>query len=259
VVHPLLLTGLLAAQPNASAADAVMAYSQAIARNSPEDLARAFQPSAMMYCTDGTAVHGTYQAQWKAKMRASTPPAAPISTELEWLDSGATTALARARAVRGTKTFTDYILLARIGESWRIVGKLCQPTETSSDTSAAAVRAVIDVKLAADRRWDSSMLARSLDPRALVMSVEEGELVAATLAEWQARYAERRKTSQGNPAVELNRVVDARGNIGAGRWSFYGTDGSLWTDRALMMRTPAGWRIMALLFVKEAASQPSSP
>jgi hypothetical protein len=259
VVHPLLITALLAAQPNASAEDAVMAYGQAVAHNSPEDLARAFQPSAMMYCTDGKAVHGTYQAQWKAKMRASAPPAPPVSTELEWLDSGTTTALARARAVRGTHVFTDYILLARIGGSWRIVGKLCQPAEISSNTSAAAVRAVIDVKLASDRRWDPAMLAQSLDPRALVMSVEDGELVAATLAEWQARYAERRKTSRGNPAAELNRVVDARGNIGTARWSFYGTDGSLWTDRALVMRTAAGWRIMALLFVKEAASHPSSP
>jgi len=252
VVYPVLLTALFAAQPNASAEDAVRAYGQAIARNSPEELARAFQPSAMMYCTDGKAVHGTYQAQWKAKMRASAPPAPPVSTELEWLDSGATTALARARAARGNKVFTDYILLAKLGGSWRIVGKLCQADASPSADADAAVRSVIDVKLASDRGWDPVLLERSIDPRALVMTVEDGELVAATLAEWQGRYVERRTSSPGNPAPEEGRMVEARGDIGIARWSFRGSDGSLWTDRALMMRTAAGWRMMALLFAKEA-------
>jgi hypothetical protein len=46
-------------------------------------------------------------------------------------------------------------------------------------------------------------------------------------------------------------VIDARGDIGVARWSFRARDGSEWTDRALMLRTPAGWRMMALVFVKE--------
>jgi hypothetical protein len=111
---------------------------------------------------------------------------------------------------------------------------------------------VIDVKLASDRSWDPALLKRSIDPRALVMTVEDGELVAATLAEWQDRYVERRQSSAGNPAPEEGRMVEARGDIGIGRWSFRGSDGSVWTDRALMMRTAAGWRMMALLFAKEA-------
>jgi hypothetical protein len=248
----LTIAALLAAQANASPETVVKLYGDAVAHNSPVELARAFQPSAMMYCADGRAVHGTYQAQWKARMRSAAPAVQPVSTALEWLDAGATTALARARAVRGDKSFTDYILLAKLGGSWRIVGKLCQADASPSADAEAAVGSVIDVKLASDRNWDPALLERSIDPRALVMTVEDGELVAATLAEWQDRYVERRQSSAGNPAPEEGRMVEARGDIGIGRWSFRGSDGSVWTDRALMMRTAAGWRMMALLFAKEA-------
>jgi hypothetical protein len=251
MAFPLLAAILLTASPIASPAEAVLLYGEAVAHNRAADLARAFQPSAIMYCTDGRDVHATYQAQWKARMEGAAPPAQPVSTKVEWLDVGATSALARAQAVRGGKTFTDYLLLANLGGDWRIVGKLCEEEGSPSPASTAAVNAVIDAKLASDRSWNAALLAQSIDPRALVMTVEQGELVAATLAEWQARYVERRAASPGNPAVEAGRVVDARGNIGVGRWSFRGTDGSLWTDRALLIRTAAGWKMMALLYAKE--------
>jgi len=153
--------------------------------------------------------------------------------------------------VRGDKTFTDYLLLARIGDSWRVIGKLCQADARDIPVSRAAVSTVIDTKLASDRAWDTDLLAASIDQRALVMTVEDGELVAATLAEWQARYIDRRATSPGNAVIETSRVIDARGDIGVARWSFRARDGSEWTDRALMLRTPAGWRMMALVFVKQ--------
>ena len=251
MASPFLAAILLTASPNASPAQAVRLYGEAVAHSSADDLARAFQPSAIMYCTDGRGVHATSQAQWKARMGAAASPPQPVSTTLEWLDAGATSALARAQAVRGGKTFTDYLLLANLGGNWRIVGKLCQDEVSPSPASASAVSAVIDAKFASDRSWDAVLLAQSIDPRALVMTVEQGELVAATLAEWQARYRERRRDSPGSPAAEAGRVVDARGDIGVGRWSFVGSDGMVWTDRALMIRTAAGWRMMALLYAKE--------
>ncbi len=247
----LLALGAALAAANATPQAAVAAYGEAIARNDPALLARAFQPSAIMYCISDDAIHATYQAQWKARMRTGTPPAGPVSTRIEWLDQGASTALARVAAVRGNKSYIDYLLLARLGDSWRVIGKTCQPGARDLPASRAAVGAVIDTKLASDRAWDVDLLANSIDTRALVMTVEDGELVAATLAEWRARYVDRRATSAGNPVVETSRVIDARGDIGIARWSFRTPDGSIWTDRALVMRTPAGWRMMALVFVRE--------
>lgn len=247
-----LAAALAAANPTPQVA--IAAYGEAIAGHDPAMLARTFQPSAIMYCIRDGAIHATYQAQWKTRMRTERPAAGPISTKIDWIDQGGDTALARVAAVRGDKTFTDYLLLARIGDSWRVIGKLCQVDARDIPASRAAVSAVIDTKLASDRAWDTDLLAASIDQRALVMTIEDGEFVAATLPEWQARYVDRRTTSPGNAIVETSRVIDARGDIGVARWSFRTRDGSEWTDRALMTRTPAGWRMMALVFVKEPAA-----
>ncbi len=231
---------------------AVRAYGAAVAANDPAQLAAAFQPSAIMYCADGAAIRATSQGEWKQRMRTAGAPAGPIATSIAWIDSGATTAVARAVAVRGQTEYVDYLLLARLAGGWRIVGKACEAGARPDAAADAGVRQVVRTKLAADRTWDDRLLAESIDPRALVMTVDGGELVAATLGEWQARYVARRAASSGSPAVPTSLVVDARGGIGTARWSFRGTDGSEWTDRALMIRTPRGWRMVALAFAKEA-------
>jgi hypothetical protein len=245
-----LLLAVSLASSNATPTDAIAAYDRAIATSSAEALGRAFQPSAIMYCTDGAASTATYQVQWKGRLAGAAPPS-PSMTQVEWIDAGGTSAVARLRSIRGAKTFIDYLLLARLDQSWRIVGKLCQSNVGERPSAPADIDAVIDLKLAADRAWDDAGLQASLDPRALVMTVEGGEFVAASVAEWQARYRDRRTTSTGNVFDVTSRQVDIRGDIGVARWSFRSAQGE-WTDRALLMRTPEGWRMMALLFTKEA-------
>ena len=248
----LLATALAVSLQAATPADAVAAYSEAIARGSAAAMGQAFQPSAIMYCTDGRSLTATSQAQWKTRLAQAAPPD-PAITTTEWLDAGPSSALVRLRAVRGEKTYVDYLLLARLGTGWRIVGKLCQadaPDVQDAPASRAAVDATIDRKLASDRSWDDGLLATSIDPRALVMTVEEGELVAASLPEWQARYRDRRSASRGNVFDVTSRVIDARGDIGVARWSLRSAAGD-YTDRALVMKTPEGWRVMALMFARE--------
>ncbi|WP_163078818.1 hypothetical protein, partial [Acinetobacter baumannii] len=46
---------------------AIDAYAAAIAANDPVKLAAAFQPSAIMYCTDGATVRATSQGEWKQR------------------------------------------------------------------------------------------------------------------------------------------------------------------------------------------------
>lgn len=237
---------------NATPADAVRAYGEAVAERDPAKLGRAFQPSAIAYCTDGGTVTAIYQAQWKARLaKTSKPPGAPASTlTIERMDAGRTTALARVRAIRDDRPLVEYVLLARLSGGWRILATLCQPDAVESAASTAGVAGVVEAKLAADRAWDADRLGATLDPRALVTSVEDGDLVAASVAEWGWRYRDRRTTSAGAVFDVTSRVVDARGDIGMARWSFRSDSGE-WADRALMLRTGSGWRMVALLFVKE--------
>lgn len=242
---------------NATPADAIRRYGEAIAEQSPAKLGRAFQPSAISYCTDGETITATYQAQWKARLAQQSKPSAWTMT-IERIDAGQTTALAKVRAMRDGQPFVDYVLLARLSGSWRILGALCQPAAPESAASVAGVASVVDAKLEADRGWDAARLGETLDARALVTSVEDGDLVAASVAEWQSRYVDRRRTSAGAAFAVTSRLVDAQGDIGMARWSFRSESGE-WTDRALMLRTASGWRMIALLFVKEAPPPTSTP
>lgn len=257
----MMLVAATLAQGFATPGAAIQAYGAAIAANDPAKLAVAFQPSAMMYCTDGAAIRATSQGEWKQRMRATRALRGPISTRIVWLDSGATTSVARTISVRGDKQYSDYILLARLGDGWRIVGKVCEEGARADDASNDSVKQVVRTKLAADRSWNEKLLAETIDPRALVMTVDGGEFVAATLGEWQARYVARKLTSSGSPALPTSMIVDARGGIGTARWSFRGADGSEWTDRALMIKTPGGWRMTALAFAQEPPLQakPTGP
>lgn len=235
---------------NATPADAVRLYGEAITERDPVKLGRAFQPSAIAYEIDGGTVTATYQAQWKARLARAPEPSGPPPT-IERIDAGKTTALAKLRSIRDGRPLVDYVLLARLAGSWRIVGTLRQPDPAENPASAAGVAGVVDDKFEADRGWDESRLGATLDPRALVMSVEDGEFVAASAAEWRSRYVDRRKTSPGARFEVTSRLVDAQGDIGMARWSFRSESGE-WTDRALMLRTASGWRMAALLFVREA-------
>jgi len=237
------------AATHATPADAVRGYGEAVAQRDPAKLARAFQPSAIAYRLDGGTVTATYQAQWKGRLGASEPSASTLT--IERMDEGRTTALATVRWIRDGKPIAEYVLLARLSGGWRILATLGQPDAAESPASAAGVAAVVDAKLAADRAWDADGLGATLDPRALVTSVEDGEFVAASVPEWQARYKDRRATSAGATFALTSQVVEARGDIGMARWSFRSASGE-WTDRALVLRTASGWRMIALLFVKEA-------
>jgi len=250
----LLALALASGTTNTTPQAAIEAYGRAIAGSDAKELARAFQPSAIMYCTDGKVVRATYQAQWKTRLAAAGAPSGPVSTVIDWLDQSNGTALARATAVRGETVYVDYLLLAKLRDGWRIVGKLCQAGLSARESPAAEVDKVVDTKLAADRAWDPELLERSIDPRALVMTVDNGEFVAASVPEWQARYVDRRMSSSGSAIVVTGRISEARGDIGIARWSFHAPDGSDWVDRALMIRQSAGWRMVALLFVKAGTS-----
>ncbi|MBO9557922.1 MAG: nuclear transport factor 2 family protein [Caulobacter sp.] len=235
---------------HATPADAVRGYREAVAERDPAKLGRAFQPSAIAYRLDGGTITAIYQAQWKARMARTAEPSTSAMT-IERIDAGRTTALVRLRSLEDGRPLVDYVLLARLSGGWRIVATLGQPEAGESPASTAGVAAVVDDKLAADRAWDAERLGATLDPRALVTSVEDGEFVAASVAEWRARYQDRRKSSSGATFEVTSRVMEARGDVGMARWSFRSESGE-WTDRALMVRTASGWRMLALLFVKEA-------
>ncbi|WP_242107197.1 nuclear transport factor 2 family protein [Luteimonas aquatica] len=231
--------------------EAISAYAKAVADNDPGLLGKAFQPSAMMYCTAGDKVTATSQSQWKERMRTASSQKGPVSTTPEWIESGKQTAIARVSAVRGGKSYVDYLLLARLGQAWRIVGKVCQEGADSDTASTRGIEDTIARKVDGDTRWADSALTETIAPRALVMSVDAGELVASTLEEWRARYAERREKSPHNPVRVLSRHVDTRGNIGSAVWRFRSGSGGVWEDRALFLKTPAGWRMMALIFTQQ--------
>lgn len=113
------------------------------------------------------------------------------------------------------------------------------------------MRAAVDLKLKSDADWDSAALAQAIEPRALVITLEDEQMVAASVADWQARYAVRARTNYPSKQTVQTRSEEARGDLGVATWTFKSASGATYADRALLLRTAEGWRMLALSWVRE--------
>jgi hypothetical protein len=225
---------------------AIATYAEAFRRGDGPAIADRVQPSTVVYAIAGGAVTGQTRAAWKAQ---AARPAPDLATEV--VSEGPRTAIVTGRWTEAGAARRDYTLWARLACRWRIVGRVVGPERASEPSAAKGVRAMVDLKLASDAGWDPVTLARAVEPRALVITLEDEQLVAASVADWQARYAERARMRFPAGNTVLSRAEEGRGDLGAATWTFRAVTGGTYADRALLLRTAEGWRMLALLWVRE--------
>lgn len=225
---------------------AVADYAQALRTGDVGQVVARVQPSTVVYAMEGAEIAGQTRAAWKAAPAQPTP-----DLETEIVSAGARTALVTARWTQDGQARRDYALWARLACRWRIVGRVVGPDSPPDASAAESVRIAVDLKLRADVGWDPAALAQAVEPRALVMTLEDEQLVAASVAEWQARYAARARTHYPSKQTVLSRAEQGRGALGAATWTFRSASGATYADRAVLLRTAQGWRILALLWVRE--------
>jgi hypothetical protein len=225
---------------------AIATYAEAFRRGDGPAIADRVQPSTVVYVLDGGMVAGQTRAAWKAR---PAQPAPDLATEM--VSEGPRTAIVTGRWTEAGTARRDYTLWARLACRWRIVGRVVGADQPRDAAAAEGVRATVDLKLRADAAWSPEDLAAAVDPRALVITLEDEQLVAASVADWQARYAERARTRFPAGNTVLSRAEEGRGDLGAATWTFRAVTGGTYADRALLLRTAEGWRMLALLWVRE--------
>ncbi len=225
---------------------AIADYVRAFRTGDAARIAARVQPSTVVYAMEGGEIVGQTRAAWKA---APAPPAPDLATAV--VSQGPRTAIVTARWTHGGQVRRDYALWARLACRWRIVGRVAGPDRPLEGEAAEGVRMAVDVKLRSDAGWDGEALAEAVEPRALVITIDDDQLAAASVADWQARYAVRARTNYPSQQTVVSRAEEGRGALGAATWTFTSAAGATYADRALLLRTGRGWRMLALLWVRE--------
>jgi hypothetical protein len=226
--------------------EAVKAYAEAARAGDGAALIARVQPSAISYALEDGEVRGETRATWKARGARAAPDLA-----VETVSAGPRTAIVSTRWTQAGAPRRDYAVWARLSCRWRIVGRVVGLDQPRDTTAAEGVRATVDLKLRADAAWSPEDLAAAVDPRALVITLEDEEMAAASVADWQARYVERARRKMPSANVVLSRSEAGQGELGAATWTFRAVSGGTYADRAVLLRTPKGWRMLALLWVRE--------
>lgn len=261
-LRPILLAVLIAPFA-AHAADAeeaairatVAEYFHANDRNDPVLLYRAFQPSLVMYSVDA---HGALAAlelnRWAKRLAQAKEPKPALKREIVRLERYGSGASVESLSVFGDHQFRDFLTLLKVGGRWRIVGKVyaSQPVDTpAGDTpdKEAPVRELITRQFRSMDHYDGKLLARLYDPRALSLSVREGELVAVPMGEWVARFDEAAARGDSPGPVQRRIVrVAVRGNVAWARFEHVSPIYHV-VDVALFARVHGQWRAVHLNYV----------
>jgi hypothetical protein len=240
----------IAATPEA----AVEAYFSANRNATPELLGKAFHPSAMLYwlSPDGR-VSGLSQYGWKTRMRTATARA-KFEQRISTVDRTGDAAVVVVSGTRDGAPITDYLLLLSTDRGWRCIGKAYATEAIAAQPDAQAVAAIstiVETKLQSDARWDGALFLATQHPRGMVYNLDTGELVAASSAEWGARFDQRRRERAAmHPVGHSIDAIHATGNIGYAHWTIQWSDGSTWVDYALLVREDGRWSMINLAFVE---------
>jgi Putative lumazine-binding len=234
--------------------DAVEHYFVAIEKRSSANMRRAFHPSALMFWLDQNGVlQSLSQYAWRIKLAQSEPDRS-VRSVVDAIDATTNCAVVRVSAIRRNVQYVDYLLLLRLHSQWRIASKIFGPAKTQDQTAESndqEIRRVVEKKLASDRTWDGKLLSTALHERAPIVSVDDDDIVITSLAEWQARYAQRREQKLELGGNDKIQHVEVRQDVGYAKWLMTTASGDHWQDYALVIKIAGEWKIITLAFTKE--------
>lgn len=230
-------------------------YIDANARWDAQALSEGFHPAALMYWLDEHGeVAGRTQSEWRTRIATTSKPA--FEQSIATVDRRGDAAVVTVDGKRDGKPLTDYLLVMKLGERWRIVGKVFAMSERPTQPNpqaVAAIRAVVEAKLRSDASFNGADLLATQHPRSVFFNLDLGELVAVSAHEWAARFDQRRR--EGSPLKPLSHEIGpifAVGDVGYARWTVRWSSGNTITDYALLVREHNRWRMINVAWVPDA-------
>ena len=265
----LILSSLLPPPVQMSAADrpaieaAVGHYFLAGDTNSSAELRQAFHPAAMMFFVRDGGLVGVSQPEWWSRIDASKEIVKALSRKFPFVDQVGDAAVAKVASEYPTHRFHDYMSLLRVGDQWRIVGKIFHrtvpPNAPPPDAAAAAadadaIRATLQSVFAAIDANDGSLLAGAVSPRAVAYRILEGQLVGVSLPEWQARLDARRSANPPPPrAAHRVALVDSDTDAAVARVE-HDLPGDRRVDYVSLLKLGGKWTVVGVVFTAGAPS-----
>jgi hypothetical protein len=206
---------------------------------------------AMMFSVSPTGqVVAVTQATWQQRLDANRSPVAALERRIEWIRTNGTGAAAKLTSRFATFHFIDYVLLIKSNDRWQIVAKIfhrLEPVDAPLNADPAPDRQAIDALLTRTLRAVDASDARELDsvyvPRAMTFTASDGQLVAVSIAEWQARFEE--QTAANAPSTPTTRritQVDVSGTAAFAEIVHESGTGRM-VEYMLLLRTGVGWRL----------------
>jgi Putative lumazine-binding len=224
-------------------------YFAAHRERSGQKLSEAFHPSALMFWLDELGqLRSMSQFGWRTRLQQAEHDDTEQSTLLR-VDLAPRSAVAVADVIRKGRRYRDYLLLMKLNAGWKIVGKTFVEQSTSPVVDCEKfIRDVVNTKLASDRNWSADTLSEALHNRAPVLTVDVGELVMASTAEWRARYDERKATNFKLEFDSKIEHVECLPGGGYARWYMQTREGERWQDFALLLPVQKRWQMVTLAF-----------
>jgi Putative lumazine-binding len=238
----------------------VRRYFAAVDRSNSAELKRAFHPATMMFWRgDDGSVAGLSQADWAKRLDAGPPLGPADRREIVRIDVEGEAAAAVTVSTYPTFAFEDFLLLLRVRGRWQIVAKVfhrrqgASPAAAPAGNAREAIAEVLARKFRSMDTNDGAVLGSAYHPRAMTFALAEQELVAVSIAEWQARFDERRAAGPAPRAERRIGRIDVAGDVGLAAFEHLTTDARV-VDLGLLVRDAAGWRLIALVYtVQEMA------
>lgn len=244
---------------------AIEHYFRAGDENSAAELRAAFYPTAMMFWVSPAGkLTGLSQSAWQgrldaAKADSTRPPVKAQSRRILWIEITGDAAAAKLHSDYPGYAYEDYVSLLRTSDGWRIVGKVFHrrepataalPGAAQARADRTAIEAVLRAKFQAMDTNDDKLLGTVYHPRAMTYSVSDIGLVAVSIAEWQARFAETRASGvQGERAKRRIESVDITHDAALATFVHDFGD-EVWVDYGSLLKIAGRWQIVGLLYIE---------
>lgn len=174
------------------------------------------------------------------------PRSPAMKSVVKLVDADAQAGVIRVDLDFGNGGIVDYLMVARLGEEWKIISKVFEGPTEPLNTDLDAARLPINRFLASRTSWDGEQFSAATYETAQVFSVSNGQLTTATSAQALAEYTQAKAT---NRAPEVSGQIDAVetfGTSGYARFHTLAENGTTINRAAFLLKNRAGWRIISM-------------
>jgi Putative lumazine-binding len=233
-------------------AEAIAHYTSSLQNRDGRGVASAFHPQAMLHSIGGNNPGRQSIASFASTVRLGglfsggrpRSPAIKFDTKIMNIEGDA--GVVRVDLDFGSDGIVDYLMVARIGQEWKIISKVFEGPASPLNADLAAARRPIEAFIASRASGNSEQLSSSLYSSAQIFSVVNNQLATVTVAQTVAAQDQARTA---NGASESNGVIvstQTLGTTGYARFRTNSADGKIINRVAFLLKSRLEWRIISM-------------